>query len=112
MLERVEVMSESPGTCAACGSQPSDEEGNPKPAIEAVGVDVDWGNSLYLCEECVFVAGELLGMVTKDKAEILTSRNKFLEKQNKKLQKKIEKISTKAKALIAGKKAEKELANG
>lgn len=111
MLERVEMMEEQPGVCAACGCQPSDEEGVPKPAILASGVDINWGDSLYLCEECVFVAGELLGMMRVEKATELKSRNKFLEKQNEKLIKKAQKAKDIASRVLAGKKAEKELAN-
>jgi hypothetical protein len=104
-------MDQQPGICASCHSQPANEDGVPKPAVLAVGVDINWGDSLYLCEECVFVAGELLGMLRAEKAEELKTRNKFLEKQNKKLQKKLEKAKTIARDVIAGKKAEKELAN-
>ena len=111
MLELVDRMDQMPGHCMLCNSQPAEADGKPKPAVFAAGVDVNWGDAAYVCEECGVVIGKLFGMITPEKAEELETRNSFLEKQNKKLQKKLDKITAKARALIEGKKAEKELAN-
>jgi hypothetical protein len=55
-----------PYKCVACGGTPRDDEIEGRPSMQAYfceGVDIDWGNSLFLCGNCVRVLGELRGMV-------------------------------------------------
>ena len=63
---RVQGMEGQPQCCVACGGNPADFEGNQQQALWAEGVDIDWGNNLYLCWECVQVIADLGGRATKE----------------------------------------------
>lgn len=64
-LERVSAMTEQPNCCTLCGSTPTDNDGQLKPAIFASGVDVDWGNAVYICWECGEIISDLMGRATR-----------------------------------------------
>ena len=64
--KRIDGMPESPQCCVACGGNPSDFEGHMQQALWAEGVDIDWGNMLYLCWECVQIIADLAGRATKE----------------------------------------------
>ena len=73
-------MSLTPNACAACGSQPRDEETNEVlPAAYASGVDIDWGGTLYICQICAGLLGEMYGMLTQEEGDRLEERIKELE---------------------------------
>lgn len=65
-LTIVHGMELQPNTCLLCNSNPVDDEGNQKRAIFAEGVDVDWGNSVYICEECADLIADLVGRSTRE----------------------------------------------
>ena len=75
-----------PHACIACGQNPSDVEGRPKEALFAEAVDVDWGNSVYLCASCQnviveLVTGKTIEEVEKLKDELKSSRREFQEEK-------------------------------
>jgi len=79
----VHAMELSPYTCLLCSTNPVDDDGNPKKSIFAEGVDVDWGNSVYICEECGDLIVDLMGRSTKEGFDRVTAqRDDLREKYN------------------------------
>lgn len=65
----VPAMHLKPYRCIACGSTPRDTSHPNRPNLQAYfaeGIDVNFGDSVFLCEECVKVLGQLRGMVDVD----------------------------------------------
>lgn len=108
-LEVVAVMDEIPGCCALCGQTPMDEENNPLPAIKVVGIDFDWGNTVYICDECSNVICDLTGRVTEDEHNRVLEGYKFTKKRLKAEVKKSGKILQAAKTVAYGDKSREEL---
>jgi hypothetical protein len=83
------------------------ENGQPKPAIDT-NVDVDWGNNLYICDECSGVIGELMGWVRPEDFEKLKAEHKDLERRHEKLRERFKEQKGRLERIISGRKAEKE----
>lgn len=98
MMLELGMMTNSPGQCTLCGNVPMDETKEiktPLPAIHAVGVDVNWGDDLYICWTCAGVVADLIDRPSterwsrvraaakthKSQNEELAERNKFLEER-------------------------------
>lgn len=62
-----------PYCCAGCGSTGEMGEDGPPPAYFREGVDINWGDSLYICDTCCRILGELRGMADVDKVQALES---------------------------------------
>lgn len=108
-LEVVRGMKLPPNHCVLCSNNPADEiTGEQLQAIFAPGVDVNWGDSVYICWGCTEIIADLAGRVTVE----------GFDKLNKKYQDLTEAYNTlvgehnKAKSLIEriqdGQKAVKE----
>lgn len=78
-LTRVQGMPLLPHTCILCGQGPTDNEGNQQTVIFAEGVDVDWGNSVYICGECGEIIADLMGRVTREGFDHLTDSFETLQ---------------------------------
>jgi|SRR5450755_2614311 len=68
-----------PCTCLLCGTTPMEDDGTLKRAIFAEGVDVDWGNSVYICWECGELIADLVGRVTRFGFDALTEKYEALK---------------------------------
>lgn len=99
-------MNKPPGRCGICNTTPNDLDGSPKPAIDT-HVDVDWGNNLYICAECVDVICELSGRVTEETHQRVKSSLKQLKRDHENLRNKFQKQSADLKKLAEGKKIER-----
>ena len=63
-----------PYRCVACGQSatpPANTEGEVADAYFCEGVDVNWGDSVFLCEACVWVLGQLAGVLDPDQVNDL-----------------------------------------
>src|SRR4051812_24624321 len=108
---RVVGMKLKPYNCIACGCTPTNEEdpnGGPADAYFAEGVDVNWGDSVYLCGTCVRILGELRGMVDTDKVEKVQAENKKLKKLLESEEAKHEALKEKVSRMVDGAKAKRE----
>ena len=92
MWRRIDGMPELPCCCAACGGNPVDLEGNQQQVLWAEGVDIDWGNMLYLCWECGNIVADLVGRATKggfddlvEKLETVTGEHEALKAEHAEL---------------------------
>ena len=106
-IDVVPVMNKAPGKCVCCHTTPM-ENGRPKKAID-LNVDVDWGDNAYLCDECVEVICDLWGRVSLYEHEKVLKELKELTVSHRKLQTRYTKLRDRAKKIVAGKKAAKEL---
>jgi hypothetical protein len=91
--ELTQGMPLQPNCCIACGSTPIDDEGVPDAAAWATGIDVNWGDSVYLCRTCVRVAAGLFGMMTDDEAEKMREELQGLREEHSELEREHAKLS-------------------
>lgn len=66
-MQIVDNMNLPPGHCGLCRGTPVDHDGNVEPCIDT-GVDVNWGEQLYICGNCAVIVGILGGCEDKDVA--------------------------------------------
>lgn len=96
-LELVKGMELIPQACVLCANNPVDEiTGEQQEHIFAPGVDVNWGDSVYICNSCGHIIADLLGRTTVEGFDRLEAENEGLKKAYAKLEEKHEK----AKAFI------------
>lgn len=88
-MRLVDQMTENPGHCVACGGNPIDIDGNPQIAVD-LDVDVNWGDSAYLCVECINLIADLIERPSKKKIQKIVDQNKFLSRRNKEIAKELE----------------------
>lgn len=103
-LAVVPVMDEIPGCCAFCGRTPMDEENNPLPAIKVVGIDFNWGDTVYVCYDCSNVICDLTGRVALDEHEKLRDKYKFAVKRLRREVEYSRKLTEAAQGVAAGDK--------
>lgn len=75
------------GDCTVCGCRPRDEKDRNGPALPMVvwiGGDVNWGDDLNLCQNCVRVMGQLIGMEDPDEVAGLKKSVKQMKGELKK----------------------------
>lgn len=109
-LESVEIMDEQPYSCLVCGGDPKDEMGKSKPGmVKATGIDVDWGNSVFLCGECTNLIADLIGRAKQTDHEALQDEYREAMKELRKLNKRFTRLRNQAQAMASGEKAKKEL---
>src|SRR3954464_9236937 len=78
----VPAMHLKPYRCIACGSTPRDTTHPNRPNLQAYfaeGIDVNFGDSVFLCDDCVRVLGQLRGMVDVDVHEKVKKELKDLK---------------------------------
>jgi hypothetical protein len=69
--------------CICCHTNPTDDEGTPLPMIEAEGVDVNYGDNLYICQVCAGLLGKMVGQEDSEKVQALERGLKKLRTQVK-----------------------------
>lgn len=94
-----------PHTCVTCGKGPRDESGNIRENVFAEAVDINWGDSVYICPECGTVIGELYGMLREDDVEDLRKKADAYDE----LEKKYDKLNKRVKQMVKGARAKKEV---
>lgn len=94
-----------PHTCVCCGKGPRDETGEIRENVFAEAVDINWGDSVYICLECGTVIGQLYGMADEEQVSNLRAEVNEL----KEIKKKYEKLSKRVKQMLKGNQARKEV---
>lgn len=97
-----------PYCCIACGSTPVDEDG-PRQAYFCEAVDVNWGDSLYLCESCVRVLGELAGMLSLDDSKDLKRNLESSKQREDELKEELATLQGRVDRMLDGVRAKKEV---
>ena len=108
-LTRVKGMELQPNCCTICGGNPIDDDGDQREAIFAEGVDIDWGNSLYICWDCANIIASLVGRATKEGFDRLEVENEELQDKYDKLLEEHEEQQELVDKIRAGAKARKNL---
>lgn len=111
-LELTHKVDQPPCQCLICGGRPhqeGDEPENLPPMVFVPGMDVNWGESVYFCHECVGIMGGLFGMISIEDAAELERENKRLLNENAQLAAKHRKHVKRTRAIVAGEKAKREL---
>lgn len=104
-IDLVPVMRKAPGQCGICHTTPT-ENGKPKLAIDT-NVDVNWGDNLYVCDECLSVIAGLMGWITPEEYEQMQRDYNELEKAHERLRRRFKKQEAELKALAKGEKVRK-----
>lgn len=108
---KVTGMPLTPHACVACGQNPSDVEGNFDTALFAEGVDVDWGNSVYLCSSCQNVIVELITGYTIEQVAELDDKLKSSRKEFNDEKKAHDKLKKRVKTMLKGARAKEKVSN-
>lgn len=112
-LEIVKGMALVPHACVLCANNPVDEAtGEQQEAIFAPGVDVNWGDSVYICDSCCQIIADLKGRVTKEGFDKLTAKFETLETDYKELAEKHERAKTFIERIKDGNQAVKDVKKG
>lgn len=109
-LVLVEGMPDTPGVCALCAGNPIDEITNEQQqAIFAEGVDIDWGNSLYICLSCAHIIANLIDRATQEGFDKLAAEREDLKEQLDNLQAEYDEMKEVVATIRAGAAASKKL---
>lgn len=106
---KVKGMKLPPQHCAACGNTGEYTEDEVPDAYFAEAVDINWGQSLYLCDTCVRILGELRGMLDVDKVEKLRGELKETTEELGELQVSYDALQDRVSRMLDGVKAKKEV---
>jgi len=99
------------GSCTLCRTAPMDELQETRrilPMVVAVGMDVNWGEDMNICQDCAGVIADLIGRVPGDSAAHWESRAHELEDEVDELRGKLEAQQERFKKIVEGRKAEKD----
>lgn len=113
LLEVTVGMPMIPHSCILCANNPVDENtGQQQEAIFAPGVDVNFGDSVYICAACADIISDLRGRVTQSGFARLEEKHETLEKNYIALVEKYERAEGLLKRIRDGKKAVTEARGG
>lgn len=79
-----------PNTCLTCGCNPTNPDGSQMEAVFAEGVDVDWGNSVYICMECANLIADLVSRVPREFSDKTEAELDDLRREHSELLEKFE----------------------
>jgi hypothetical protein len=104
-LVLVDGMPLEPHACVCCSKGPRGGDGEIRKNIFAEAVDINWGDSVYICPECAVRMAELMGYVTPEDAEELKRRIKELEE----IEQAHEALKERVHKILEGNRAKKEV---
>lgn len=58
------------GTCLLCNCAPTDDENKTLPMATVPGMDVNWGEDVLICTDCMGVMADFIGRVDKEKFDL------------------------------------------
>lgn len=112
-LELVKGMELIPQACVLCANNPVDEiTGQQQEHIFAPGVDVNWGDSVYICNSCGQIIADLLGRATVEGFDKLKAENDELKGEYLDLREKHDRAKAFIERIKDGNKAVKEVKSG
>lgn len=103
-LKLVTGMPLEPHACVCCAKGPM-VDGEIREHIFAEAVDINWGDSVYICPDCVRVMAELYGFRTPEDVKELTDRIAVLEE----MEEAHEKLKKRVGKMLEGARAKKEV---
>lgn len=102
-MQLVEKMTMAPNTCLVCGrgNSTKNSKGENGPYVD-LQRDVNWNETVYICETCALEVGNCVGMITADEQRELNERIALLKRKLHSVLAKLDK--TERKRQIAEKK--------
>lgn len=94
-----------PHSCVCCGGGPRDADNEIVEAVFAEGVDINWGDSVYICKVCSQVIAELWGFTSPDDTEKLKATIKSLEDYEERFNN----LNEKVRKMLEGARARKDV---
>jgi 5-methylcytosine-specific restriction endonuclease McrA len=96
------------GECLLCGSCPTDDDGHILPMVHAVGMDVNWGEDINVCQPCGGVIADLLGRRSEEVFKKLERDLANTETELRDLKEEHAAQSTRVQKILEGRKAIRE----
>jgi hypothetical protein len=73
------------------------------------GLDVNWGDSVFLCKSCVWVLGQLAGFLDPEQVDDLARKHRDLEEELAEITEERNKLRGQVRRILDGSKAMKEV---
>jgi hypothetical protein len=102
---RLGPASNPPGDCFICSCRPVDEEGELREFIYPEGMDINWGETPYICWDCAGIMADLIGRPDAEKIKAVLRGARLQKKHNTKLLAENEELRTSLQALLDGREA-------
>lgn len=106
-LELVGGASLPPATCMFCATNPRDENDRGLPFVEAVGMDINWGETPYICWTCAGIIADLVDRPSKDKVDAVFRGAKLQKKENTRVRAVNDELKSIVQGLMDGKDVSK-----
>lgn len=104
-LELVDGAALPPHTCMFCACNPKGEHGETLPFVTAVGMDINWGETPYICATCCGIIADLIDRPARDKVEKVLKGARAQKKHNTELVGINEQLRLSLEGVIAGETA-------
>lgn len=101
-LLRLGPASLPPGDCFICSSRPVDEHGEPYEFVYPEGMDINWGETPYICRDCCGIIADLIGRPDEEKIKAAVRGARLQKKHNEKLVDQNEELTKLMKGLLEG----------
>ena len=101
-LELVGGPDKPPATCMFCATNPRGDDGMNLPMVEAVGMDINWGETPYVCWTCCDLIADLVDRPDRAKVEAILRGAKLQKKHNEKLVRSNDKLTKAVRGLLDG----------
>lgn len=98
----------NPGRCLICACTPLDETKEnrpPLPAVHAEGIDVNWGDAVYICWTCAGVVADLVGRPSEDTVRTVVRGARLQKKENEKVRARNEEVEGLLRSMVEGDEA-------
>lgn len=97
-----------PGVCVGCGGNKQGDDGEPMEAAFAEGVDINWGDSVFICQSCGAILAKLFGFVKPTQVKKAKREMKAMERERDAAIARAEAAEDRAQRMLDGKAAVKE----
>lgn len=104
-IVEVEAMKENPGTCFHCGGSGVEQDH----IIEFQGIDINWGDTPYLCGECIEILCTIVGRVSEDEHKEVVAERDALSDQLTALGEQHEELKGRVKKMLDGARAKRDI---
>lgn len=94
-----------PGSCFICSTSPVDEDDENHPIMPFIypeGMDINWGETPYICMTCVGIMADLIGRPETKKVDAVLRGVKMQKKHNEKLVAENKELRSLMEGLLAG----------
>lgn len=97
-----------PACCFICAGTPVDEDDESHPLLPFVypeGMDINWGETPYMCWTCVGLMADLIGRPDAEKIKAAVRGARLMKKHNERLVSQNDELKASLKAVLEGSEA-------